>query len=1463
MQIPSLEQSTAIPTLDTSSTGVVSQKDVPNVVSQVEAVNETVGKPTDKQLIELEVQTNSFESIKYQAEDLHKAKSDQALQAQLSLNLSNPANTTEDVVNYMQQYRDASKAAKSFETLAIENSVGKASEDGEWSDIFRNARDKSTFNKIQNEKVLFAQNKLMELRAQAEDRGIALKARDLGASYLTVKDFIDGAYATGTLNFNSRINEFGKRYFAAGTLEEAKEIMQEFEEEVLVAHVLFENKDLALRQFELGIFGREDDVILENVFSAIDVATLGFFNPVTKLFRGFRANKIAVGDTDSVAKEIAQTGSNDEIGDAVSVLKPIDYDQLSISKKTTEELKRNQAILDNAVEETFKFSQELYTSTDKAKALEELVTVAKSKDFKGDSLGAYKVRPDGIGEVEVYTQKGNPYSRKSDAQRRLDNLGLGGSVVETPQGGWVVKAEIELDDNNFIKGYQPKPIGEFGRNFYNVDSWVDSELVALGRVSEGKFGFLEDSVKKVYKDTWNNLGKDRDNLSRVFISQRESDKYITPEGERRWMTQKEFNSEYRKLTNKEPSEKVIKAWATYRQINDFMYALDNKVLFDKLASEGFKKLEGGNIPQGVNGKLSTAEAARNNKVYNSATDEIMEGSDITDEILAASDVVRVSTSSLDSFRSAGKMQDGVSEYVLVPKNSFDMKDLDIYQMPYLAGGRRAYDSNTVFIKQPNVGEYITAGKGKYRLRDKTLYTAPTMRQGKAFIEKFNKGLSLINAGKAGRNLDEIVKEFDELDMGSFKDFQKNVEKMGIDPKVEVQALRNRELASVSNDVTNDFSEVDTSINLIGNRFNSRGQEVKSIDATNDNILDPFEATITSFDTVASNASFSQYKQFAIDRFKTLFSKDLDVLPQANLNQLLNAGVKGDSKVLENTVKGHQQFIKELIGHRTADDMIWQQKVESIVGAFSKDRFLGKINLGLSSKREVALAEKLNAPSAAVRSAVFNSKLGMFNPASFIIQTLHAPVVMAIAPKHGLKSLTTYKPFRQALAISDPRATKILEEGYGKVEDSFGDLEGLTGSVDQYKRLGFDNFGGQMAYLDAANGSNALVGGRFSDLMEKGRFFFEEGESISRITAFTAARRKWIAKDDGVNPKGLKADSPEGDKWIANEAHRLMLGMSRVDMQQITKGGLKGIMTQFMSYPMRALDALRLSNETFTKAEKGRMLLAYFGLYGTAGIPLVDSLTKYIESRNGQPIQTREEKEFLDKFISNGVIDAAMLEFFDVDSNISARGGIGAFLTEIYEMLVEDSSIDMFGGAGLSTTARGLDTFRDIVRMYSSMNNPSIESFTEATVMAVGSQISTLSNSYKAYMAWNTGIMYDSYGRKLTTEMDKTAIVSMILGFTPQTYEDLGVSFQKAQWRKDIVRNGVEDILNLQRKYSEATDEKTKQELQNAVNLRFLSFEKDGIADDIVKDVNREMQSQGMIQNMIYRQQLQAMPEGEE
>ena len=544
-------------------------------------------------------------------------------------------------------------------------------------------------------------------------------------------------------------------------------------------------------------------------------------------------------------------------------------------------------------------------------------------------------------------------------------------------------------------------------------------------------------------------------------------------------------------------------------------------------------------------------------------------------------------------------------------------------------------------------------------------------------------------------------------------------------------------------------------------------------------------------------------------------------------------------------------------------MIWQQKVESIVGAFSKDKFLGKINLGLSSKREVALSEKLNAPSASVRSVVFNSKLGMFNPASFIIQTLHAPVIMAIAPKHGLKSLTTYKPFRQALAISDPKATDILEKGYGKVDDGFKDLEGLANSVDQYKRLGFDNFGGQMAYLDAANGSNALVGGRISDLLEKGRFFFEEGESVSRITAFTTARRTWIAQDKGVNPKGLKADSPEGEKWIANEAHKLMFGMSRVDMQQITKGGLKGIMTQFMSYPMRALDALRLSNETFTKAEKGRMLLAYFGLYGTAGIPLGDSLVKYIESRNDQPVKTREEKEFLEKFASNGAIDAIMLEFFDIDSNISARGGLGAFLTEIYEMLVEDPTIDMFGGAGLSTTTRGLDTFRDIARMYSSMTNPSIKNISEATIMAVVSQVTTLSNAYKAYMAWNTGILYDSYGRKLTTEMDRTSIVSMILGFTPQTYEDLGMSFQKAKWRKEIIKNGVEDILNLQRKYSEATDEKTKQNLQDSVNLRFLSFEKDGIADDIVRDVNLEMKSQGMIKNMIYRQKLQAMPEGEE
>lgn len=1466
--IPSVDEVASIPSLETRQTGTIKEEDVPDIVSQVEFANRKAGLETDKSLLELNVRTDSFESIKSRTEEIYNMRLRELQQQQLSLNLSNPHNTVEDTAAFISEFQEKSKERKSFEEIALQSLEDNVVTESEWAEIKRQAPTEFESNKLLQEKALFAQNKFKEFEAEASDRGLLLKARDLGASILTVKDFIDGAYGAGTLTFNSRIDEFGKRYHAASSMEEAKEIFEDFKEEILLSHVLFQNKDLALRQLELGLFGTEDDLLLENIFSTIDLATMGLIRPFTNLLRGFRGTRMRMGDTSGVAREVAEEGGVDEVGDAVTKLKPIDYSELSLSEKTTEELRKNQAILDKAFSETFKFSDELFTSQDKLQELESVLKTAKSKAFKGDSLGAYKLRPDGKAEIEVYTQTGNPYTRKGDALKRLKKLGLEGTVEQTPQGGWIAKAEIELDDNNFIKGYKPKELLSVERWFRNVDSWVDPELVALGRVSEGKFGFLEDSVKKVYESTWKGLGKERETVSRILISQRESDEFLTSTGERRWMTPKEFASKYRRLTDKAPSEKAIKAFTTYRQLNDFMYAVDNKVILDNLNSQGFKKLKGSEfLPQGVNGKLSTPETAKRGKVYDAATGRTFLEGELTDDILRHSDVIRLDKGSIDSFISTNKMKDGPTDLILVPKGQVEFDDLDFFQIPYLAGGRRVYDSETVFIKQPSVGKYAD-GK-KYRMRDKTLFTANTMREGTNFVERFNKGLSLVNALKAGRTVDDILPEFEKLDLGSWGEFNKKIEDMGLDPEIPIQAVRNRELATIGEDIASDFSDATPMIQSLGNRLNSRGDAVKSIDGSEDNILDPFEATAASFDTVANNASFSQYKQFSVDRFKTVFGKHLDVPENASLNSFLNAGVKTDkrSKKLENTVKGHQQFIKELIGYKTADDMKWQEKVESIVGAFSKDRFLGKINTGISSKREQKIVSSLKEPTAKIRNITFNAKLGLFNPASFIIQTLHAPVVMAIAPKHGIKSLTTYAPFRQALLIDDPRATDILNEKYNKVEGSLKDLGGLKEAVEQYKRLGFDNFGGRLAYLDAANGSNSLTGGRFSDVVEKGRFFFEEGEAISRITAFTTARRKWLdkttkdTKGNLVNPTGKSADSPEAERWIANEAHRLLLGMSRVDMQQITKGGIKGMMTQFMSYPMRALDAL--TNDVFTKAEKGRMLLAYFGLYGTAGIPLVDSLSHYIESRNGEPLKSQEEKEFLEKLVSNGLIDAVMLEMFDVDSNISARGGIGAFLTEITKMFYSEPTLDLFGGAGLDTTSKGWDVFRDISRMYSTFTAPSVDDVAEASLLALGGQISTFSNAYKAYHAWNTGILYDSYGRKLTTGLSKNEIMAMILGFTPQTYEDLGIAFDKASFRKQVIKDGVEDVLILTRKYSESVDEETKAEIQSDLSARFLAFKNEGIADDIVRQVNREMKSEGTLENMIYRSQLTAKPEEKE
>jgi AraC-like DNA-binding protein len=1420
---------------------------------------------------------SSIEGVRAEIEREKSSKEFEASKAEYEKKLGDPFVTPDQLADDLQGLLKQSEQLLYVEDAVVDYSYDNLRKDPEWREILDSSPELEATVRVDAKKQLLLQNKLALYRSSAEERGLFTKARDMAASFLTPLDYLSSVFGSGAINYADRLDEFGKKYNAAQTVAEADSILKEFEEEVLSAYVLINNKEWELDQLELAFRGGREDIALANSLGGIEAITtlMGWSSVVkgaSKMYRKTEdVNEISqkLGDTDSIAKNLDPVENVHEATAQTISLRIFDDESLSAHPKIKEELELNQRILSHSLDNMPEVTKETFLDTENMQKLRKAVLDSNPKAFTDVSIGATKVLPDGSMNIDLYTQKGNPYKTERAAEARLKKLGLGGTVVPSPNGGYLARAELELDAFNYIKGFEPKAISTVRRMIDNIDNWVDPEIVAKGRLAEGGTNTLEDSVQSIYKRTFAKLNnQQRTNLSRVL--QKQQDDITESVDNKTWWTTSQFETEFRKLTGVPPTEKELKAALAYRQLNDFMYNLDNGAIYKSLKSNNFNKLKHETIPEGVNGKLSNREAALNNAVYDPVTRTTYSKGTVPEEVLERSDVYRVHPNSIDSFMALDHMAEGAANVLVLPKGAGKLDALDVQQLPYLAGGRRMYPKDTIFIKQANIGQY--ADGNSYRLRDKAIYTADTMSEAKEFITKYNSGLKIARELKGGSLTPERAREmFNELeDMGTLDDFLDDINAKGVDINQDLQALRDREVIDLSNNknITADFGEDMNIFQSVGNRFNKRGSGLTHFDGTRAKMLDPFESMSRSFDMASQNASLGIFKEFSLERFKTMFGKYLVAGKETSLINLIDSGVTPAARKagLEATIRGHQQFIKEILGHQTTSDILYKKRVESIAETFTSgtgSKILGAFGVSKQARKNAQLKtqEMLDSPTGKLRSMVFNAKLGMFNPASFIIQTLHAPVIVGMSPKYGMKSLSTYWPIRAALIAEDPAVIKEIAKRANKAGDDFKGLGDFEEIVSEFKSLGFNNFGGNLAYIDAANGSNALTGGRANKLLDDGKFFFEEGERIPRIVAYMVARQKWLSKVDKdprgkvINPKGKPATSDEGREWISNETHRLTLGMSRIDLQQITKGGVKGLITQFMSYPMRASAAF--FGEQFTKAEKAGMAMAYLGLYGTASFPFLDLAADHALGNANSPADL--DKDALDKLIYNGVPDAIMEAAFDIDTNLAARGGLGAFWHDIYEKLIDKPSIDIGTGAALQTANRGLDTFVDIARAFSAMNNPQIDTLSEAALMSIGTQISSFNNAYKAYIGWNTATLYDTYGRKLAP-MSKNELIANILGFPPQAYEDISKGFRLEDKRKVIIKNGTEDILRLHDKYFSATSPSEKEEILEYIKMRYLAFDKDGLAKEITQNVSREYKSKNLLESMVLRQQQYVRPE---
>jgi len=114
-------------------------------------------------------------------------------------------------------------------------------------------------------------------------------------------------------------------------------------------------------------------------------------------------------------------------------------------------------------------------------------------------------------------------------------------------------------------------------------------------------------------------------------------------------------------------------------------------------------------------------------------------------------------------------------------------------------------------------------------------------------------------------------------------------------------------------------------------------------------------------------------------------------------------------------------------------------------------------------------------------------------------------------------------------------------------------------------------------------------------------------------------------------------------------------------------------------------------------------------------------------------------------------------------------------------------------------------------------------------------VSSFNNLYRAWVAYNTGKIYDSRGSQLI-EISNTKNLLQILGIPPQEYANVGSLFSQKDKRKQIIDLNVEMIVKLQTEMLKSESYEDREGIRNQINAIFVYAQQDGISGEVAARV---------------------------
>jgi hypothetical protein len=425
---------------------------------------------------------------------------------------------------------------------------------------------------------------------------------------------------------------------------------------------------------------------------------------------------------------------------------------------------------------------------------------------------------------------------------------------------------------------------------------------------------------------------------------------------------------------------------------------------------------------------------------------------------------------------------------------------------------------------------------------------------------------------------------------------------------------------------------------------------------------PFEAMQRSVMSAMARQTEVAYESRAILRlYKTALEENL--LSKQNIAAIRNMSLRQKARNME--IATGTEFGKKLeLERKKILTRLEKQRVLDVAYHNMKDRWS---NI-LYDKGFKKISEKMDAlsadPVSGTRGIVFDTFFwGAVDQAWVQASQLFA--IMAMSNKtRGIEAAALAPFFRGTVA-----------NGHAAVEEAMSKLMGKAVSVDpKHMKDMIDVFktSGRAAVQASVADLGEDAGGKIAlrTVREKGRFFYNEGELISRISAHISASLDYIAK------YGPKADlkSQHAKRWVMHESDKLTHAMTSTSRHPIEQFP----MMQFMSYALRMTEfmtaGLAGGKNVLTSTQKIKLGTMQLGFFGATAVPFGGAALAWYEYRYGTGLD-----ETTYNAIRKGALDTLLSYITGIETEAGGRIAWGEGLTTTIQDLSNKNIVEILLG----------------------------------------------------------------------------------------------------------------------------------------------------------------------------------------